>query len=94
MALGRSGDKYIVNIIQKVKLLFQVKGYVEEDLKGAKAMNGTKPGWKTTEFWLTVANQVAMVWGSVSGFVPPKYAIIASAVGTCAYTILRTLAKG
>ena len=82
-----------MNIIQKIKLMIQLKGYFDTDLKEATTMNGTKPGWKTTEFWLTVANQVAVIWGSVQGFVPPKYAIIASAVGTTIYTILRTLAK-
>ena len=82
-----------MNIIQKIKLALQVKEFINQDLKGATTMNGTKPGWKTTEFWLTVANQIAFVWGSVQGYVPPKYAVIGTAVGTCIYTILRTLAK-
>jgi hypothetical protein len=82
-----------MNLFQKIKLALQMKNFVKEDMKEATTMNGTKPGWKTTEFWLTVANQVAVVWGAVAGYVPPKYAVIGSAVGTCLYTILRTLAK-
>ena len=86
-----------MNIVQKIKLLIKLNNYFEQDCKEATAMadtpEGPKPGYKTTEFWLQVANQVAMVWGVVSGYVPPKYAIIASAVGTCIYQILRTVAK-
>ena len=82
-----------MNILTKIKLALQVKGFIKTDLKEATTMNGTKPGWKTSEFWLTVASQVTIVWGSVQGLVPPKYAVIASAVGTMVYTILRTLAK-
>lgn len=82
-----------MNLLQKLKLLFQINNFVKKDLKEATTMGGTKPGWKTTEFWLTVANQIAIIWGSVQGYVPPKYAVIGTAVGTCIYTVLRTLAK-
>lgn len=82
-----------MGILQKLKLLITLNAYFEKDVKEATTMDGTKPGWKTTEFWLTVASQVATIWGSVQGFIPPKYAVIATSVGTAIYTILRTLAK-
>ena len=93
MAYWGSTNKNIMTLLQKLKLALQLNGFYKEDVKEATTMNGQKPGWKTTEFWLTVANQVAIVWGVVQGSVPPKYAVIGTAVGTCIYTILRTLAK-
>lgn len=51
------------------------------------------PGWKTSEFWLNLAGQAAILWGAVKGFVPPQYAAIVSVVGAAIYTIARTVSK-
>lgn len=56
-------------------------------------MDGSKPGWKTTEFYFQLATQLAILWGGVSGFIPPKYAAIISTAGIAIYTIARTVAK-
>lgn len=53
-----------------------------------------KPGWKTTEFWLHLATQAAVLWGAVQGFVPPKIAAIVTIVGQAIYTIAATVRKG
>lgn len=53
-----------------------------------------KPGWKTTEFWMTIAGQAATLFGAVRGFIPPQYAAIVAAVGTAIYTIAATVRKG
>lgn len=52
-----------------------------------------KPGWKTTEFYLQIAAQLATLWGAVQGFIPPKYAAIISTAGIAIYTVARTIAK-
>lgn len=51
------------------------------------------PGWRTSEFWLNLAGQAAVLWGAVKGFVPPQYAAMISVVGVAVYTIARTVAK-
>lgn len=57
-------------------------------------MNGITPGWKTSEFWAHVAAQVSTFWLAIEGFIPPKYAVIVSVVGTSVYTICRSAYKG
>ncbi len=76
-----------MTLFQKVSVLWKVKGFVQDEYKEAKKVNesGT-PGYKTTEFYLNLAGQVAVVWGAVQGFIPPKYAAVI-------YTVARTVAK-
>lgn len=52
-----------------------------------------KPGWQTTEFYLTVLGNVMSVWSMVSGSVDPKTGLIVTAILNGAYTVMRTLAK-
>jgi hypothetical protein len=83
-----------MNIIQKIKALFALKSSVEEIVKEGKMETALgKPGWKTTEFWMNAAAQVATLWGAVQGFVPPKVAVIVSISGAAVYTIARTVLK-
>lgn len=53
----------------------------------------SKPGWKTSEFWVHLATQAGILWAAVQGFVPPKVAAIVTAAGAAIYTIARTVAK-
>lgn len=58
--------------------------------------NPTKPGWKTSEFWLNIVGIGATVISAVSGLVPAAAApwlITATAVATTVYTVARTIAK-
>lgn len=83
-----------MNIFQKIKAAFTVKSTVEDIIKEAKmpTLSG-KAGWKTSEFWMDAATKVGLIWGSVSGFIPPKYAAIIAAAGTAVYVVARTVAK-
>lgn len=83
-----------MNIFKKVMALFKVKSFIETEIKEAKAMDkvGT-PGWKTSEFWLHLVQGGAVLWGTVRGFVPPKYALVAETVALAVYTIARTAYK-
>jgi hypothetical protein len=52
-----------------------------------------KPGWQTTEFWITVLTAVGATAASATDNLPPRYATIASTVAVVAYAISRGLAK-
>ena len=51
-----------------------------------------KPGWKTTEFWLTVATQIPVVLGIFLGASNP-ITIGVGAAATIAYTLGRAWSK-
>lgn len=82
-----------MNLFQKIKTLFVVKDIAQDTLKEAQKMNGSTPGWKTTEFWSHVASQATVLWAAIQGFIPPKYAAIISVSGAAVYTICRTVYK-
>lgn len=52
-----------------------------------------KPGWKTTEFWVSVATSVGAVTAASVGVLPEKYAALMVAVSSGAYAVARGLAK-
>lgn len=59
-------------------------------------MTGTKPGWKTSEFWMTLMTNVIGMLGMAKGIVPPQYqpyVIGALTVLNSVYTIARTFIK-
>ena len=57
------------------------------------AASSPTPGYKTTEFWLTVATAVAGLLQAISGGLPPAQAAILITISTAIYTISRGLAK-
>ncbi len=81
-----------MNIIDKIKLLFKLNTIINNEVKELKTMD-IKSGWKTSEFWGKVAAQATVIWGTIGGFVPPKYAVIVVVVAEGIYTIARTLLK-
>lgn len=59
-------------------------------------MVGTKPGWKTSEFWLTVVTNLIGILGMEKGSVPAQYqpyVIAALTVLNAVYTVARTFIK-
>ena len=52
-----------------------------------------KPGFKTTEFAITVLTDVGIVAAALAGNLTPRWAAIAAAVSTSAYALARGLAK-
>ena len=52
-----------------------------------------KPGWQTTEFWVTVVGAVGATCAAAAGVLPPKYAAGLMTVSAVAYKISRGLAK-
>lgn len=50
-------------------------------------------GWRTSEFWVTVAASVGFLAASLAGSLPPKWAAVLISVSTVAYKLSRGLAK-
>lgn len=64
----------------------------------APATPATKPGWKTSEFWLTLAAQaIGMAWASglisEGGKLDKVLGFCAMALGLLGYTVARGMAK-
>jgi hypothetical protein len=63
--------------------------------------NTVKPGWKTTEFWLTSLTVLAsLLWGAdvvspeAAGTANKVFGFVVAALGAVGYTVSRGLAKG
>lgn len=54
------------------------------------AVTQVKPGWKTTEFWLTVATGAGTLFGD---FIPASWKAAVVTVTAAAYAISRAIAK-
>lgn len=52
-----------------------------------------KPGYKTTEFWITIATSGALVLEAVQGALPPQTATIVAGLVTGLYALSRGLSK-
>jgi len=52
-----------------------------------------KPGYKTTEFWITIATSLGALIAALADALPPRYAAIATAASAAAYAIARGIAK-
>ena len=85
-----------MNIVQKIKLLFQIKkliSFIKTKAKEKVKMNGVKPGIYTTEFWLTVITNLITIITTLKGMIPAETATIILAILNGLYTILRSLVK-
>jgi hypothetical protein len=82
-----------MNLFNWLSVFLKVRKPVEDMIDEAKQMNSIKEGYKTTEFWLNMATQIATLWGAVQGFIPPKWAAIISTAGIAVYTVARTILK-
>jgi hypothetical protein len=52
-----------------------------------------KPGYKTTEFWLTIAANVAAILATVAEVLPPEWGAIAVVISNGIYSVSRGVAK-
>ena len=52
-----------------------------------------KPGYTTTEFWISALTIVGLVVSSAASTLPPRYAAIGAAVAAASYAIARGLSK-
>jgi hypothetical protein len=56
-------------------------------------MTHPKPGWQTTEFWVTTLTIAGLVVASAAASLSPRYAAIGAAVSAGFYALSRGLAK-
>jgi hypothetical protein len=78
-----------MNFIKKIKFLFKIR----RPIKNIGGIIMQKPGWKTSEFYLTVLSNLIAIAGALNGVLDPKTAAIIMAVLNGLYTTLRTVAK-
>lgn len=82
-----------MNIFQEAYLALRFKAWLSAEIKEGKKMNGATPGWKTSEFWMTLATTLGSLYGSVSGMVPAPWNVIVPVAGVALYTVARTIVK-
>lgn len=87
--------KSIKKKVKKVRTM--VKAYREvkkmsNTIKKATT-NKLKPGWKTSEFWMTIIGHLLNLLGIVNGIIDPTIGLIVSGVLQCVYNILRDVLK-
>lgn len=58
-------------------------------INDAKAGQINKPGWKTSEFWLTLLAQLFPILESLCGNLKPEYAALISAAAQAFYSYQR-----
>lgn len=82
-----------MNIIEKIKSLWIVKKFIDTEIKGAKQMNEQKPGYKTSEFYLTLLTNVVALIGALKGIIPDSTATIIIAAANAIYGLIRAITK-
>lgn len=84
----------MMNPLKLIKAWWILRGQYKGAKTEVKMENGEmKPGWKTTEFWLTLATQVPVVVGIFLGATNP-ITLGLGAAATIAYTLGRSWSKG
>lgn len=83
-----------MNILKQIKLLILGKKEFDK-IKEAYMENTTsmKPGWQTTEFWLTVITSLTSIVGALKGVVSTETATTAVVVLNSIYGVMRGLQK-
>ena len=54
---------------------------------------GLKPGYRTTEFWVTALTVAGLVIASATTSLAPRYAALGAAISAGLYAVARGLAK-
>jgi len=74
-----------MNIIDKIKLFFKIKGLIEyvktEGKRSIKMATVVKPSWQTGEFWLVVLSQAVPIIVLLFGLIPADVVIKIMAIG-------------
>ena len=66
---------------------------MNSSLKKIKECEEIKSGWKTTEFWMTIAVNVAAILATVSQVASPKVGGMMMTASTAIYAVSRAWAK-
>lgn len=83
-----------MGIIDKIRLFFKFNSIIGTEIKEAKKMVDNKPGWQKTEFWLKLVTvDLPVLWLSIKGLVPAKYAVLIEIGGVAVFGIINTVQK-
>lgn len=82
----------MLNPFKLIKAWFIISDIEKQAVKEIKVNNQVKPGWKTTEFWLTALTQVPTILGLFLGASNP-ITIGVGAAAVIAYTLGRNWTK-
>jgi len=76
-------------MIKKMKALLRLRlGYIQ--MRRAYVM---KAGWRSTEFWITVATAVGSLYAGASAFISPELSIKVVAIAGGVYALARAITK-
>lgn len=84
-----------MTLFDKIKILMTLNKTVETmEKENQMDSKSGKPGYQTTEFWMTLLTVVipALIT-SLNGIIPPKYGLMITAGASAAYGIIRVIAK-
>lgn len=81
-------------IFKKIKLAVTFNSAYENIKEVYMAQStATKPGWKTSEFWLSALTILGSLFGALQGKIPDTVAEVGAAVVTAGYAIARAITK-
>jgi uncharacterized membrane protein len=82
----------MINPFKLISLYFADKRVVNEAITEAKKMDGAKPGWKTSTFWIKIMTvDLPVLYMGIKGFIPAKTAATIEVVAMGIYAIYRTV---
>lgn len=83
-----------MSLLEKIKALWSIKKAVSK-IEEAYKMDTTpiKPGWKTSEFWLTVIFNLVTILGTLKGVIPANIGTVALTVLNSVYGLIRAITK-
>lgn len=79
-----------MGLLKKLKLLFKTAKPVGQFIK---QVQGARKKYKTIPFWVAILGSSLALVGSLQGFIPATAAVVATAILTAGYNILRGLDK-
>ena len=82
-----------MGLIGEIRIYNAVRKFMAQE---AQTMNTVKPGYQTSEFWLTLLTNAITMLGMVKGNIPQQYqpyAIAALTILNSVYTVARTFIK-
>lgn len=82
-----------MNLLQKIKALYSLNRILSHTITEAKKMDGLTPGYKTTEFYLTLLTNIVTIVGTLKGVIPEHIGATIIAAANGLYGVLRTFAK-
>jgi len=83
------GSDEVLCMIKKMKALLKLRlGYIQ--MRRAYVM---KAGWKSTEFWISIAAALGTFYAAAGAFISPELAVKVSAIIAGVYALARAITK-